>query len=71
MWNMYLQVMQKMSTKSLIYLNNKNKSPSILFIYWCWNWNATRIVLPSKMIQKRDIIGMILASIYMLTADMK
>ena len=63
--------MQKISAKSRVYLNNKNISHSIFLFTLCWNWNATRIVLPSKMIQKRDIIGMILASIYMLTADMK
>ena len=30
-----------------------------------------RFVLPSKKIQKRDIIGMILAGIYIFTVDTK
>ena len=68
---MYLQVMQRISTKSRIYLNNKNKNPSILLFTVCWNWNAAHIVLPSKKIQKRDIIGMILVGIYIHSIDMK
>ena len=63
--------MQRISTKSRIYLNNNNKSPSILLFTLCWNWNTTHIVLPSKKIQKRDTIGMILGDIYMLTVEMK
>ena len=66
MWSMYLQVMERISIKSRIYLHKKKKSPAIFLFTVCWNWNATRIVLHSKMIQKRDIIGMILAGIYML-----
>ena len=50
---------------SLIYLNNKNKSHSLYFHFTVrWNWNVTHIVLPPKKIQKRDNIGIILASIY-------
>ena len=67
---MHLQVMQRISTKSRIYLNNKNKNPSIFLFTVCLNWNATHIVLPSKKIQKRDIIRMILAVIYMHSIDM-
>ena len=61
----YLQVMQRIRTKSQIYLNNKNRSHS-LYIHFtvCWNWNVTHIVLPSKKIHKRDNIGIILAGIY-------
>ena len=36
MWNMYLQVMQRISTKSRAYLNNRNKGHSksqSIFIY--------------------------------------
>ena len=60
--------MQRISTKSQIYLSNKNKSPSIfLFTDVGIATQNTHIVLPSKKIQKRDVIGMILAGIYMLT----
>ena len=55
-----------MWTKSRIYLNNKNKSHSIFLFTECWNWNVTYIVLPSKKIQKRDKIGIILAGISIL-----
>ena len=63
--------MQRISTKSRVYLNNKNKNPSIFLFAICWNWNVTYIALLSKKIQKRNIIGMILAGIYMHSIDMK
>ena len=66
-----MQVMPRISTKFRVYLNNKNKNPSIFLFTVYWNWNTTHIVLPSKKIQKRDIIGMILVGIYMHSIDMK
>ena len=68
---MHLQVMQRISTKSRVYLNNKNKNTSVFLFTVCWNWNATHVVLPSKKIQKKDIIEMILAGISMHSMDMK
>ena len=55
--------MQVISTKSDIF-TIRIRVPRYFF-------NATHIVLPSKKIQKRDIIRMVLASIYMLTVNMK
>ena len=68
---MYLWVMQRISTKSRVYLNNKNKSHSTILFYCMFELERTQTVLPFKKIQKKDITGMILAGIYMLTVDMK
>ena len=68
---MYLWVMQRISTKSQVYLNNKNKSHSTILFYCMFELERTQTVLPFKKIQKKDITGMILAGISMLTVDMK